>query len=134
LARAALAIGGGLSSFEVPLQDAEQEHLLRAAVAALPPDESVLQGRGARPTVAGTGRLGAGNGPCRPGAGRRPGTSGRPAAPPSPATAGCPRSGKPCARCWTAILKARWRTRRQPRLSGAARAVLTPSLLNSARL
>jgi AAA ATPase domain len=43
LARAALAIGGGLSGFEVPLQDAEQEHLLRAAIAALPPEDTALR-------------------------------------------------------------------------------------------
>jgi hypothetical protein len=35
LARAALAVGGGLAGFEVPLQDAEQADLLRAADAAL---------------------------------------------------------------------------------------------------
>jgi AAA ATPase domain len=43
LARAALAIGGGLAGFEVPLQDAEQERLLRAADAALPPADTGLR-------------------------------------------------------------------------------------------
>ena len=43
LARAALALGGGLAGFEVPLQDEEQADLLRKADAALPPDETALR-------------------------------------------------------------------------------------------
>ncbi|HET7014489.1 MAG TPA: AAA family ATPase [Streptosporangiaceae bacterium] len=44
LARAALAIGGGLAGFEVPLQDAEQADLLRAADAALDSQAVALRG------------------------------------------------------------------------------------------
>lgn len=43
LARAALALGGGLAGFEVPLQDEEQAGLLRKADAALPPEEIALR-------------------------------------------------------------------------------------------
>ena len=43
LARAALALGGGLAGFEVPLQDEEQADLLRKADAALPPEETALR-------------------------------------------------------------------------------------------
>jgi hypothetical protein len=43
LARAALALGGGLAGFEVPLQDEEQADLLREADAALPSGEAVLR-------------------------------------------------------------------------------------------
>ena len=43
LARAALALGGGLAGFEVPLQDEEQADLLRGADAALPPEETALR-------------------------------------------------------------------------------------------
>jgi AAA ATPase-like protein len=43
LARAALALGGGLAGFEVPLQDEEQADLLRKADAALPPGETALR-------------------------------------------------------------------------------------------
>jgi AAA ATPase-like protein len=43
LARAALALGGGLAGFEVPLQDEEQADLLRQADAALPPGETALR-------------------------------------------------------------------------------------------
>ena len=43
LARAALALGGGLAGFEVPLQDEEQADLLRQADAALPSDEIALR-------------------------------------------------------------------------------------------
>lgn len=43
LARAALALGGGLAGFEVPLQDVEQADLLRKADAALPPAEAALR-------------------------------------------------------------------------------------------
>ncbi|HEX4398371.1 MAG TPA: AAA family ATPase [Trebonia sp.] len=43
LARAALALGGGLAGFEVPLQDEEQADLLRSADAALPPGETALR-------------------------------------------------------------------------------------------
>ena len=43
LARAALALGGGLAGFEVPLQDEEQADLLRQADAALPPEETALR-------------------------------------------------------------------------------------------
>src|SRR5204862_269591 len=43
LARAALALGGGLAGFEVPLQDEEQADLLRRADAALPPGETALR-------------------------------------------------------------------------------------------
>jgi len=43
LARAALALGGGLAGFEVPLQDEEQADLLREADAALPPEETALR-------------------------------------------------------------------------------------------
>ncbi|HEX6933673.1 MAG TPA: hypothetical protein VF162_16115, partial [Streptosporangiaceae bacterium] len=43
LSRAALALGGGLAGFEVPLQDEEQADLLRKADAALPPGETALR-------------------------------------------------------------------------------------------
>jgi hypothetical protein len=43
LSRAALALGGGLAGFEVPLQDEEQADLLRKADAALPPEETALR-------------------------------------------------------------------------------------------
>jgi hypothetical protein len=43
LARAALAIGGGLAGFEVPLQDEEQVDLLRKADSALPAAETALR-------------------------------------------------------------------------------------------
>jgi len=43
LARAALALGGGLAGFEVPLQDEEQADLLRRADTALPPTETGLR-------------------------------------------------------------------------------------------
>jgi hypothetical protein len=43
LARAALALGGGLAGFEVPLQDEEQADLLRRADAALAPGEIALR-------------------------------------------------------------------------------------------
>jgi hypothetical protein len=43
LARAALALGGGLAGFEVPLQDEEQADLLRKADAALPDEETALR-------------------------------------------------------------------------------------------
>ena len=43
LAGAALALGGGLAGFEVPLQDEEQADLLRKADAALPPEEAALR-------------------------------------------------------------------------------------------
>jgi hypothetical protein len=43
LARAALALGGGLAGFEVPLQDEEQAGLLQKADAALPPEETALR-------------------------------------------------------------------------------------------
>ena len=43
LARAALALGGGLAGFEVPLQDEEQADLLRQADAALPAGETALR-------------------------------------------------------------------------------------------
>jgi hypothetical protein len=43
LARAALALGGGLAGFEVLLQDDEQADLLRKADAALPPEETALR-------------------------------------------------------------------------------------------
>jgi hypothetical protein len=43
LARAALALGGGLAGFEGPLQDEEQADLLRKADAALPPEETALR-------------------------------------------------------------------------------------------
>jgi hypothetical protein len=43
LARAALALGGGLAGFEVPLQDEEQADLLREADAALPREETALR-------------------------------------------------------------------------------------------
>jgi hypothetical protein len=43
LARAALALGGGLAGFEVPLPDEEQADLLRKADAALPPEETALR-------------------------------------------------------------------------------------------
>jgi len=43
LARAALALGGGLAGFEVPFQDEEQADLLRKADAALPPEESAIR-------------------------------------------------------------------------------------------
>ncbi|HTR96063.1 MAG TPA: AAA family ATPase [Trebonia sp.] len=43
LARAALALGGGLAGFEVPLQDEEQADLLRKADAALPPEETAIR-------------------------------------------------------------------------------------------
>ncbi|HZR50247.1 MAG TPA: AAA family ATPase [Streptosporangiaceae bacterium] len=43
LARAALALGGGLAGFEVPLQDEEQAELLRKADAVLPPGETALR-------------------------------------------------------------------------------------------
>jgi hypothetical protein len=43
LARAALALGGGLAGFEVPLQDEQQADLLRQADAALPPGETALR-------------------------------------------------------------------------------------------
>jgi AAA ATPase domain len=43
LARAALALGGGLAGFEVPLQDEEQADLLRKADSALPPEEIALR-------------------------------------------------------------------------------------------
>ena len=43
LARAALALGGGLAGFEVPLQDEQQADLLRKADAALPPGETALR-------------------------------------------------------------------------------------------
>jgi hypothetical protein len=43
LARAALALGGGLAGFEVPQQDDEQAGLLREADAALPPAETALR-------------------------------------------------------------------------------------------
>jgi AAA ATPase domain len=43
LARAALALGGGLAGFEVPLHDEEQADLLRQADTALPSDELALR-------------------------------------------------------------------------------------------
>jgi hypothetical protein len=43
LARAALALGGGLAGFEVPLYDGEQADLLRKADTALPSDEGALR-------------------------------------------------------------------------------------------
>jgi hypothetical protein len=43
LARAALALGGGLAGFEVPSLDDEQADLLRKADAALPPQETALR-------------------------------------------------------------------------------------------
>jgi hypothetical protein len=43
LARAALALGGGLAGFEVPLQDEDQADLLRKADAALPSGETALR-------------------------------------------------------------------------------------------
>jgi AAA ATPase domain len=43
LARAALALGGGLAGFEVPLQDEAQAALLRQADAALPQEEVALR-------------------------------------------------------------------------------------------
>ena len=43
LARAALALGGGLAGFEVPIRDDDQSDLLRRAEAALPPDEVALR-------------------------------------------------------------------------------------------
>jgi AAA ATPase domain len=43
LARAALALGGGLAGFEVPLQDEAQADLLRKADAALPLEETALR-------------------------------------------------------------------------------------------
>ncbi len=43
LARAALALGGGLAGFEVPLHDEEQAGLLRKADAALPSGETALR-------------------------------------------------------------------------------------------
>ncbi len=43
LARAALALGGGLAGFEVPLHDEEQADLLRKADTALPSDEAALR-------------------------------------------------------------------------------------------
>jgi len=43
LARAALALGGGLAGFEVPLQDDEQADLLMKADAVLPPAETGLR-------------------------------------------------------------------------------------------
>jgi hypothetical protein len=43
LAGAALALGGGLAGFEVPLQDEQQADLLRQADAALPPGETALR-------------------------------------------------------------------------------------------
>jgi AAA ATPase domain len=43
LARAALALGGGLAGFEVPLEDEQQADLLRQADATLPPGETALR-------------------------------------------------------------------------------------------
>ncbi len=43
LARAALALGGGLAGFEVPLNDEEQADLLRQADTALPADAAALR-------------------------------------------------------------------------------------------
>jgi hypothetical protein len=43
LARAALALGGGLAGFEVPLHDDEQADLLRQADTALPSDQPALR-------------------------------------------------------------------------------------------
>jgi len=43
LARVALALGGGLAGFEVPLQDEQQADLLRQAEAALPAGETALR-------------------------------------------------------------------------------------------
>jgi hypothetical protein len=43
LARAALALGGGLAGFEVPIQDGEQADLLRTADAMLPAGEMALR-------------------------------------------------------------------------------------------
>ncbi len=43
LARAALALGGGLTGFEVPIRDDDQSDLLRRAEAALPPGEIALR-------------------------------------------------------------------------------------------
>lgn len=43
LANAALALGGGLAGFEVPIRDDDQSDLLRQADAILPPGESALR-------------------------------------------------------------------------------------------
>jgi hypothetical protein len=43
LANAALALGGGLAGFEVPIQDEDQTDLLRQADAILPPDELAVR-------------------------------------------------------------------------------------------
>ena len=43
LARAALALGGGLAGFEVPIRDEDQSDLLRQADAALPSAEAALR-------------------------------------------------------------------------------------------
>jgi hypothetical protein len=43
LANAALALGGGLAGFEVPIRDEDQSDLLRQADAILPPGESALR-------------------------------------------------------------------------------------------